>query len=224
MSASDEVNLDTSVLINYLNTCLPGQLVESRGSKTILESDSTTTIIGGKAEEEFEALCNRRYDLYADVVSFLVAADKSIFEYDPRQRDLHTSDNDRKHFREDIQMSWHDKNKREQLSLLRRVSQDLESLQHRVLTELIDDRFPRQENAKLLARLKHDLDIGHDCDIIVDAVEIAHKGRGPVLLALDSDLFDEEHQRILAEVLLDEFGDADLLQVRAADAYAESDL
>lgn len=222
MSASDEVNLDTSVLINYLYASLPGQLEEPRGSQTILGGDAITTIIGGKAEGEFEALCNRRHDLYADVVSFLLTSEKSIFEYDPRQRDLHTSDNDRTHFQKNIQMSWHDKDKREQLSLLRRINQDLEVHQHRILTDLIDDRYPRQENKQLLARLKQDLDIGQDRDIIVDAVEIANKGRAPVLLALDSDLVDEEHQELLAEILCDEFGDADLLQVRAADSYAES--
>jgi len=114
-------------------------VVVSRSSVAILFN----TIIGGKAKGEFEALCDRRYGLYNDAVKFLLSTDGEIFEYDPVSRDLHTSSNDEQHFREDIQYSWYDKSKREQLDILRRCFQKLELYQIRLPNDLIDQCFPR---------------------------------------------------------------------------------
>lgn len=222
MTTGASVNLDTSVLINYLYASLPGELERPRGSVDILEEDSITTAIGGKAAGEFEALCERRYELYADVVDYLLDGDNSIFEYEPADRDIHTSPNDRDHLRRDVQMSWHDKDRREQLSLLRRINQELELYQVRIPTDIVDQRFGQQRNDVLLARLEAELDIGHDRDILVDAVEIARSDAITLLLALDSDLTHVEHRKALAEILADMFGDAELLQVESAESYAES--
>jgi hypothetical protein len=215
MSESEaiQVNLDTSVLINYIYASLPGDIESDRGSRRLIDDDEFWTAIGGKANQEFETLCERRYELYGDVVSFLLEEDGSIFEYDPRNRDIHVSDNDRRHFREAIQMSWHDRDKREQLSLLRRINQDLQLYQHRLPTEVINERYPRQENDTLLQRFESELGVGHDCEILVDAAEIADEHGVRILAALDSDITDEEHQAILASILLDEYGDEDLLRV-----------
>jgi hypothetical protein len=219
MSESEaiQVNLDTSVLINYVYTSLPGEIERERGSTRLIDDDEFWTAIGGKANQEFEALCERRYDLYADVVEFLLEDDGSIFDYDPRNRDIHTSDNDRSHFREEIQMSWHDRDKREQLSLLRRVNQDLQLYQHRLPNEILDKRYPQQENEPLLQRLETELGVAHDCEILVDAAEIADRHAVKILAALDSDITGEEHRGALSNILADEYGDADLLSVAEPD-------
>lgn len=220
MDGHDKVNLDTSVLVNYLYASIPGDVESSRGSVEIIDDDAITTVVGGKATDEFVALCERRHELYADVVEFLNHSDGEIFEYDPQGRDIHTNSRDEDIFRKDIQMSWHDKDKREQLSLLRRMTQEIELYQVRVPEQVIDERYPRQENDDFLDALTDRLDIGHDRDILVDAAELADKESATLLVALDSDITSDEHQSVFSELLDEFYGDADLFDIEAADTYA----
>lgn len=148
MSESSQLNLDTSVVVNYVYSQLPGDLEEDRGCQRLIDDESFYTVIGGKANSEFDALCDRRYNLYDDVIAYLRDSDNEIFDYDPRDRDIHISPNDRDHFRDDIQMSWYDMDKREQLSTLRRCLQDIELYQVQLPDELIDRCFPQQSNAR----------------------------------------------------------------------------
>lgn len=222
MDGHEKVNLDTSVLMNYLYASIPGDVEDSRGAVEIIDDDSNTTVIGGKAADEFVALCERRHDLYADVVDFLLKSGDDIFEYDPHDRDIHTSPNDDGHFRKDIQMSWYDKDKREQLSLLRRMTQEIELYQVRVPEQIIDERHPKQENGELLKAVTERLDIGHDREILVDAAELADTEAVTLLVALDSDITSDEHRTVLADILEEFYGDADLLDVQSADTYASS--
>lgn len=213
MSSSTRLNLDTSVLINYLYASLPAEIEPDRGTTKLIDTDEFWTSIGGKAHQEFDALCERRYKLYEDVVSFLLTSDESIFEYDPRKRDLHTSSNDRSHFRESVQMSWHDRDKREQLSLLRRINQDIQLYQRRLPEDILDERFPKQTNDALLHELESELGVAHDCEILVDGAEIAHNHGVQLLVALDSDITREAHRDLLATILESEYGDRSLLSV-----------
>ena len=213
MSEASRLNLDTSVMVNYVYTQLPGDLEEDRGCQRLIDDESFYTAIGGKATDEFEALCDRRYNLYDDVVAYLRDSDNEIFDYEPRDRDIQVSPNDRGHFRNDIQMSWHDMNKREQLSTLRRCLQDIELYQVQLPDELIDRCFPQQSNEQLLRRFRRDLDIGHDCEILVDAVVISHQHSISTLVAVDSDLTDREHIDIVYEIIEDVLGVSGLLSI-----------
>ncbi|WP_336136765.1 hypothetical protein [Natronomonas amylolytica] len=212
-----EINLDTSVIINYVFSNLPGDLEEDRGCQRLIDEDSFYTVIGGKAEGELDALCDRRYDLYNDVVEFLLSTDNEIFDYDPVERDVHTSPNDERHFRSDIQMNWYDKPKREQLDTLRRCFQELEVYQIRIPEELIDECFPQQTNADLLDRFENELGVGHDCEILVDAAEISHQHSIDVLVAVDSDITDEGHVDIICDIIEDVLGVPDLLRISEPD-------
>lgn len=212
-AAETACNLDTSILVNYVLSNLPGNIEDDRGSQRIIDSDSFYTVIGGKAKGEFKPLCDRRYDLYNDAVEFLLTTDDEIFEYDPASRDLHTSSNDEQHFREDIQYSWYDKSKREQLDMLRRCFQELELYQIRLPNELIDQCFPQQSNQELLQRFESTLQVGHDCQILVDAVELSRQHSFNLLVAIDSDITGDENVRIIGNVLDDMFGDPALLRI-----------
>jgi len=212
-AAGTACKLDTSILMNYVLSNLPGNIEDDRGSQRIIDSDSFYTVIGGKAKGEFEALCDRRYDLYNDAVEFLLTTDDEIFEYDPASRDLHTSSNDEQHFREDIQYSWYDKSKREQLDILRRCFQELELYQIRLPNDLIDRCFPQQSNQELLERFESTLQVGHDCQILVDAVEISRQHSFNLLVAIDSDITGGENVRIIGSALEDMFGDPALLRI-----------
>ena len=212
-AAETACNLDTSVLVNYVLSNLSGDIEGDRGSQRIIDTDSFYTVIGGKAKGEFEALCDRRFDLYNDAVEFLLTTEDEIFEYDPASRDLHTSSNDQQHFREDIQYSWYDKSKREQLDILRRCFQELELYQVRLPNDLIDQCFPQQSNQELLECFENTLQVGHDCQILVDAVEISRQHSFNLLVAIDSDITGDENVRLLRSVLEDMFGDPTLLQI-----------
>jgi hypothetical protein len=220
MSETSRLNLDTSVMVNYVYSQLPGDLEEDRGGQQLIDNESFYTVIGGKANGEFDALCDRRYNLYDDVVAYLRASDNEIFDYDPRDRDIHVSPNDRGHFRNDIQMSWYDMNKREQLSTLRRCLQDIELYQVQLPDELIDRCYPQQSNEELLRRFRRDLDIGHDCEILVDAVEISRQHSVSTLIAVDSDLTNREHIDIAYEIIEDVFGVSGLLRISEPDGVS----
>jgi hypothetical protein len=154
------------------------------------------------------------------VVAYLRDSDNEIFDYDPRDRDIHVSPNDRSHFREDIQMSWYNMDKREQLATLRRCLQDIELYQVQLPDELIDRCFPQQSNDQLLRRFRRDLDIGHDCEILVDAVEISRQHSVSTLVAVDSDLSNREHIDIVYEIIEDVLGVSGLLRISEPDGVS----
>lgn len=208
-----KINLDTSVLMNYVFASLPGELEEDKGCKQLIDGDSFYTVIGGKAKSEFTALCKRRYNLYDDVVTYLQKTDNEIFDYKPRDRDIHTSSNDRDHFRKDIQMKWYDMDRREQLSMLRRCLQDLEVFQVRVPEKLIDQCFPKQNHDELLQRFRQEISVGHDCEILVDAVEISRKHAVATLVAVDSDITDSAHVQLVSDIIEDILGETELLEI-----------
>lgn len=213
MSEALQLNLDTSVMVNYVYTHLPGELEEDRGCQQLIDDESFYTVIGGKANEEFNALCERRYNLYDDIIAYLRNTDNDIFDYEPRDRSVHVSSNDRYHFRDDIQMNWYNMDKREQLSTLRRCLQDIGLYQVKLPEELIDQCFPQQSNDQLLRRFRQDLDIGHDCEILVDAVEISRQHSISTLVAVDSDITDRENTDVVYEVIEDVIGVPRLLQI-----------
>jgi len=217
MSEAARINLDTSVMVNYVYSQLHEELEEDRGCQRIIDGESFYTVIGWKANGEFEALCDRRYNLYDDVIAYLRDTDNEIFDYEPRDRNIHVSPNDRSHFRDDIQMSWYDMDKREQLSTLRRCLQDIELYQVQLPEELIDRCFPQQSNDQLLRRFRSDLDVGHDCEILVDAVEISRQHSVSTLVAVDSDITDSEHIDLVYEVIEDMLGLSDLLRISEPD-------
>lgn len=220
MSEAIRLNLDTSVMVNYVYSQLPGDLEEDRGCQRLIDGDSFYTVIGGKANGEFDALCDRRYNLYDDVIAYLRDTDNEIFNYEPRDRDIHVSPNDRSHFRDDIQMSWHDMDKREQLSTLRRCLQDIELYQMQLPDELIDRCFPQQSNDQLLRRFRSDLNVGHDGEILVDAVEISRQHSVSTLVAVDSDITDSEHIDLVYEIIEDVLGLSDLLRISDPDGVS----
>lgn len=190
---------------------------EDRGCQRLIDDKSFYTVVGGKAKGEFIALCDRRYDLYNDVVDFLLSTGNEIFDYEPQERNVHTSPNDRRHFRNEIQMNWYDKPKREQLATLRRCFQDLQIYQIRVPEELIDECFPQQSHDELLDRFEADLYIGHDCEILVDAVEISHQHSIDLLVAVDSDITEDSHVDLIYEIIEDVVGVSGLLRILEPD-------
>lgn len=211
MSSNQEVNLDTSILLNYVYANLPGDIEEDQGSVRLLDSGRIYCVIGGKADSEFDALCERRFDLYNDLVDWLVEnPDENIYEYDPTSRDIQTSRNDLTHLRLEIQHGWGNDPRRKQLAELRRCIQDLAAFQEHLPRYLIDQVYDQFENEDLADELDG-IGLDQDVGIIVDAVEI-HKQDGiDILTAVDSDITDEDQSQRINEAIQDVEGEEYIL-------------
>jgi len=207
MSPAISVTLDTSVLLNFIYAKLPGNLEEDQGSIQLLESEQSFCVIGGKAHSEFTALCDRRYDLYEDLVDWLTEnTDEDIYEYDPTRRGITTSSNDLSHIRFDVQHDWANDPRRKQLADMRRCMQDLAAYQEAIPKEYLDEVFEQFENEDLANALEG-LELHHDIEILVDAVEI-HKREGiERLVAVDSDITAQHQVDSINEAIRDIEGD-----------------
>ncbi|WP_435076637.1 hypothetical protein [Halococcus sp. AFM35] len=204
MSGIQTLNLDTSVLFNYVYSKLPGDIETDRGSQRLLESSSFHCVIGPTANDEFDAACDRRFDLYDDLLDWLEGdPSEDIYEYDPTKRDIHTSSNDLTHIRYDVQHGWGTESRRKQLSDIRRCKQDIGNFQDQVPKQHLDYVYVNiAENEELLNELSG-LGLDHDKDIIVDAVEINREDSICVLMALDSDITDDEQTEHINQVIRD---------------------
>lgn len=189
MNSDMELALDTSVLFNFVYSNLPGDIEEDRGCQRLINARDYFCVIGPKASGEFDACCDRRLDLYDDLLDWLAEnPEESIYEYDPTRRDVRTSSNDIDHLRLEVQHGWASDPRRKQLSDLRRCKQDLANFQELVPDELLDEVYEQLADNDDLATALAGLDLDHDVEIIVDAVEICREDSINTLVAVDSDI------------------------------------
>jgi hypothetical protein len=198
---ADGINFDTSVLMDYVCLKLDAAVRENRLSEgvsddtvEILEDSDRQRVIGGKAECEFTRLSDRHGAIYADLLQWLREnSDSDIYDYDVTARDVAHSDNDVRHVRFDVQCGWGSDERRKQLSDFRRLSQDIDTVGDHVLYNLLDEVYQQFSNDELKTELTDpSLDLDHDRDVIVDAVEINDRDGIDILVSADSDLADNE--------------------------------
>lgn len=219
---SSSVNLDTSVLFNYVYVTLPGDIEDDRGSLEIIDSEAYICVIGPAAMGEFEAACERRYDLYGDLLDWLADhPTETIYEYDPTARDLRTSRNDIDHMRYDVQHAWAGESRQKQLSDIRRCQQDLGVLQNRLPDECLDRIYDSLPGNELLFDALTGLDLQHDRSIIVDAVEICREDRVDTLIAIDSDITAPEQREAILEIIRELEGDTMLIEIVDANSILD---
>jgi hypothetical protein len=216
MSTATQINLDTSVLMNYIYSHIPGGFEDDRGSHQLMDDDAFYIVVGGKVRGEFNSLCDRRHELYDDIIDFLEETDQEIFDYNAQNREIHLSDNDQNHLRHDLQFDWVNKDKEERLSILRRIVQDIELYKLDILNVHLDECYSQYTNDDLLDRLENELSIGHDRDVLVDAIEIAREHSIRILVAVDSDITDTSHAEDVYDIVDDLFEDRNLLRIKDA--------
>lgn len=209
MTEETTVNADTSVLFNYLySTVLERQLEEDRGCKKLFGEDCRV-YAGGKAVSEFQVGCNRRYDIYNDITEFMNSSDGDFYDYIDAKREMHTSPNDESHLEsvgkrsppKMYNMDW-----RDQLTLFRDCHDDIEESARQILLSELEDVFEQYSNEDLRRQLERELEIGHDCEILVDAVHLSDERSIHYLAAVDSDITNESHQEILRSIAERELG------------------
>lgn len=207
MASEISVTLDTSVLLNFIYARVPGDIEEDQGSIELLESNQSFCVIGGKAHNEFTGLCDRRYDLYEDLVDWLSEnPDQDIYEYDPTTRDITTSSNDLSHVRFDVQHDWANDPRRKQLADMRRCMQDLATYQESLPSEYLDEVYDQFENEDVADELAG-LGLDHDIEILVDAVEIHKRDGIERLSAVDSDITDQDQVEAINRAIREVEGD-----------------
>lgn len=197
-TGGSEVNLDTSVLLNYIYANLPGEIEPDEGSVALIDSSDHYCVIGPSANDEFESLCERRFILYNDLLDWLEEnPDESIYEYDPTKRGIRTSSNDIDHIRLDIQHGWGDESRRKQLSDIRRCQQEIGLFQELIPEELIDQIYSDLDTNEALFEALRGLDLGKDKHIVIEAVEIHRIDGIGRLVAIDSDITDPENIELI---------------------------
>lgn len=213
------LTLDTSVLFNFVYSNLPGDIEEDRGCQRIINTEDLYCVVGPKASGEFDACCERRMDIYDDLLDWLAEnPEESIYEYDPTQRDIRTSSNDIDHLRLEVQHGWASEPRRKQLSDLRRCKQDLANFQELLPDELLDEVYEQLADNDDLAAALSGLDLDHDLEIIVDAVEICREDSINTLVAVDSDITDEGQIEAINEAIQEVDGGSLTLDILEAHA------
>lgn len=207
MTTQTKINLDTSVLFNYLySTILPNwadgktEFEPDKGCRKYFDSESVLLVAGGKASGEFNAACDRRDLLYQDIIDFMEETGNGIVDYRLPSRDVYTSTNDETHY-EDLRIAIIDQPTEGQLSTLRRCHQQLSACQTHILKTELHRTFNQFEHSGLLTAINNKLDIDDDADILVDAVIIARDYSVTLLASLDSDLNKEEHREKFVEII-----------------------
>ncbi|AXR80717.1 hypothetical protein [Natrarchaeobaculum sulfurireducens] len=214
----EELILDTSVLFNYVYVTIPVRLERDKGCKRLIDGDEFYCVIGGKVKQEFENRCDKRLTLYEDAVKFLRDnPGKDIYEYFPSERDINASPSDESHWEGRIQMQWYDKDRRKQLSDLRRIRQDLDRFKVVLIQDLIDEEYSKAQHTTLRDSLDSQLQINHDCDVIVDAVEICIRDAIDTLIAVDSDITSEDHREGINDIITDTVGEHACLTILTAE-------
>ncbi len=213
MSDQTPVNVDNSVIVNYLYSTVlsaatdgDAEFERNRGSQEYFQSPEIFVVAGGKAVGEFENLCERRRLLYQDIEDFIVETGDDIFEYHLDWGESRNS-NDRGHLRKGVKYNMHlHESKAEQLSVIRRCFQQMEELKREILRNGLDETYEQYRNGSLASKINRELDIDHDAEILVDAVYLYKDYEIDVLAALDSDITTDGHRVVLVELVEDELG------------------
>lgn len=213
MSEPTPVNVDNSVIVNYLYSTVLSAATDGdaefewdKGSSEYFQSPEIHIVVGGKAIGEFENLCERRRLLYQDIENFIVEKGEDVFEY-YLDWDESDNNNDEKHLRKGVKMNMHmHESRAEQLSVIRRCFQQMEECKREILQNTIDEIFEQYQDNSLASRINRELNIDHDAEILVDAVYLNKDHNVEILAALDSDITTDSHREILLEIIQDNLG------------------
>jgi hypothetical protein len=189
-SPPDSVFLDTCILLNYVNRFWEGDKVSD-----LLDTDDVEHVISETVAEEFEDVCERREEIYPDMVSFLLEAseDEDISSFDPSERDVRIAGNDRNHVRTiQFELASVD-DQREVLRLLRRFLRNLETVIETVTEDIVDTVVEPCAPILLTFRVADVVPNDADAKVVCDAAQWTADGGPGVFATLDStDLLDNE--------------------------------
>jgi hypothetical protein len=185
----EAVFLDTCVLLNYLNRHWEGDRVS-----TLLEDDCLRHVISETVAKEFDTVCDRRAEIYPDLLAFLVETEDDIQSYDPDDRDLHVGGNDAGHVRElQYELAQHEGRRQVQVAL-RRLLRRVELVAEVIIEEFVDAVVEPNPDIDLQFSLGEVIPNSADVKVVCDA---AHwqangelEGEGPLVSLDTADIVD----------------------------------
>jgi hypothetical protein len=185
----EDLFLDTGILLNYIQQQWEGDKISP-----LFESPDSVLVISKTVEEEFEEVCNRRADIYPDMLAFLTEEAGEIAEFDPHEREAWLDSNDRGHIK-DIQFTLAQlDDQREVLRRLRRYVRSLEARITQLRDDYIDEIVARNPKLMLQFAVADVVPNEDDVKVVCDAAYwAAENGGSGVLVTLDKDdLLDRE--------------------------------
>lgn len=193
-------NLDTSVLVDYLFLHLADQfeidglrddVSEPDATKSLFGDGTRHLVVGGKVDGEFSALCDRHRAFYDDVLDWVRDnPDADISEYDPFERDIRMTGNDRSLFGDRTSFDCSGTTPPERLSRLRKIRQAIKTVEEGI-DERLDETYSQFDDPTLTSELA-DLDLAHDTAVVVDAAVIADDHGIDLLVSVDDGLIKKE--------------------------------
>lgn len=195
-------NLDTSVLVDYLLFQMAERLgvdglrddiAEPDATASLFEDGTQQLVIGGKVDDEFDALCDRHDAVYEDLLDWVTQnPETALTEYDLSNRSVQTTNNDIGVLRIQIEQQLRGLSTRKQLSQFRRVKQAVQTIEGEI-RERLDREYDQFDDPSLEAELS-ELGLGHDVAVVVDAVEIADREGIDLLVSVDEGIADNESE------------------------------
>ena len=185
----ETVFLDTSVLLNFIQSDF-----ETDHSSKLFDDGLPAVVVGVTVQEEFEAVGDRRADIYPDFVDFVLENDGRIEEYDPTERRPYFRSNDFRHI-QSIQMELAQLESRAEIQRrLRRFVRAIERRIEYLLTEVFPDAlFDQQPGLSLVFALQECIENDADARVVADAALWAAEAPGSsgIFLTLDrEDILD----------------------------------
>jgi hypothetical protein len=215
----EAVFLDTCILLNYLYRRWEGDKVSA-----LLEQESLDHVVSESVIQEFETVCDRRGDIYPDLLDYLIEEETGVEHFDP-----YVAGNDRRHLRTILGELAQIEDRREVQARVRHFLRELEARVETVREELLDNIVELNPYIELQFRVADVIDNHDDVKVVCDAAYWCAEceGDGP-LVTLDSrDLIDNEAD--INETLIEEKDEAwrieitipKAVQLEPVDATAE---
>jgi len=164
---------DTSILLNYIQRGLEPDI-----SSGLIEGDQIELIVGVTVAEEIDTVRDRRTDIYADFLDFLLEEEGKISEYNPSARQPYFGENDRRHIR-DLQMRLSKLDDRAEIQrhvrrFTRAVKRRVSYLREEVIPAA---KFEQQPGMMVLFALDDAISNENDRNVVADAALWSAEGK-----------------------------------------------
>jgi predicted nucleic acid-binding protein len=172
-SPPSAVFLDTCILLNYLYQPWEGDKVS-----TLLEEERLNHVVSESVAEEFDTICDRRHEIYPDLLDFLLETEADVETFDPDERNLWIDDNDTTHVRTLLGTLAQLDDRREVQARVRRFIRRLDAQIQRLQTELLDEVVEQNPHLELQFRLADVISNRADVKVVCDAAYWCAEGDG----------------------------------------------
>lgn len=203
----EEVFSDTCVLLDFVQ-----QDAGQAASTELIETDAVQVLVSDAVMDELATVTDRRKDIYADLIDFILGSEGCIVDYDPQERHVYVGENDKDHIL-NLQMDLRDiEDDREVLRRLRQYVRGIKRRQEYLEEKLADQVVVSYAPLPLQWDIQDIIKNGDDAYVVIDAAGWSADGGSGIFVTRDSgDIL--EYREELAEFLREEQGPDWVLQI-----------